>query len=81
MSLPEDARWTVVEGILASFDDAPPYAEHLPEILTRKEELEFGKVAAIPGDAVRERVLDGVSAVHTRLLKLQVPWHRPVSSP
>ncbi len=66
VSLPEEARWAVVEGILASFEDAPPYEEHLPEILARKEELDSGSVAAIPGDAVRQRVLEGVRAVHTR---------------
>ena len=66
VSLPEEARWTVVEGILASFDDAPPYEEHVSEILARKEELDSGKVAAIPGDAVRQRVLEAVRAVHTR---------------
>ena len=65
VSLPEDARWTVVEGILASFDDSPPYAEHLPEILTRKEDLASGRVAAIPGDVVRQRVMEAVRAVHS----------------
>ena len=70
VSLPEVARWTVVEGILASFGDAPPYEEHLPEILARKEELDSGTVAAIPGDVVRQRVLEVVTAVHTRLAEL-----------
>ena len=64
VSLPEEARWTVVEGILASFNDAPPYAAHLPEILARKEELDSGSVAAIPGEVVRQRVLEAVRAVH-----------------
>lgn len=65
VSLPEDARWMVVEGILASFDDSPPYLEHLPEILIRKEDLESGSVAAIPGDLVRQRVMEAVRAVHS----------------
>jgi len=67
VSLPEEARWTVVEGILASFGGAPPSVqEHLPEILARKAEMDDGTVEAISGDVVRQRVLEAVRAVPVR---------------